>query len=51
MEPRYEDYRIKYRYGNRFSYLGNGEVKANMTGDVDGLSTYVRSSDHGWNIE
>jgi cation diffusion facilitator CzcD-associated flavoprotein CzcO len=50
-EPRYEDYIIKYRYGNRFSFLGNGEVKANLTGDVDGLSSYVRSFDHDWNIE
>lgn len=51
MEPRYEDCRIKYRYGNRFAFLGNGEVKANVTGDVKGLSTYMRTSDHEWDIE
>jgi hypothetical protein len=51
MEPRYEDYQLKYRYGNRFAFLGNGEVKANMVGDVAGLSTYVRTSDHEWDIE
>ncbi|RDW71648.1 putative 4-hydroxyacetophenone monooxygenase protein [Coleophoma crateriformis] len=50
-QPRYEDYKIKYRYGNRFAFLGNGEVKANTTADVEGLSTYVRRSDHDWDIE
>jgi hypothetical protein len=50
-KPRYEDYKIRYRHGNRFAYLGNGEVKANLTGDVEGLATYVRNSDHDWDIE
>ena len=50
-EPRYEDYKMRYRHGNRFAYLGSGEVKANLTGDVFGLSTYVRNSDHEWDIE
>ncbi|EOO00866.1 putative 4-hydroxyacetophenone monooxygenase protein [Phaeoacremonium minimum UCRPA7] len=50
-EPRFEDYRIKYRYGNRFAYLGNGEVKANVTKDYKGLSTYVRDSDYDWDVE
>jgi hypothetical protein len=50
-EPRFEDYEIRYRYPNRFAYLGNGEVKANVTKDVQGLSTYVRDSDHDWNVD
>ncbi|KAB5566951.1 4-hydroxyacetophenone monooxygenase [Coniochaeta sp. 2T2.1] len=50
-EPRLEDYNIRYRYGNRFAFLGNGEVKANTTGDVKGLSTYVRNHDHDWEVE
>lgn len=50
-EPRLEDYNIRYRYGNRFAFLGNGEVKANTTGDVKGLSTYVRDHDHDWDVE
>ncbi|KAH8898107.1 FAD/NAD(P)-binding domain-containing protein [Thozetella sp. PMI_491] len=50
-EPRFEDYKITYRYGNRFAFLGNGEVKANLTGDILGLSAYVRNSDHEWNID
>ncbi|PGH26433.1 hypothetical protein AJ80_01931 [Polytolypa hystricis UAMH7299] len=49
--PRLEDYNIRYRYKNRFAFLGNGEVKHTSTGDVLGLSPYVRSSDHEWSIE
>ncbi|KAL1888473.1 hypothetical protein Sste5346_009517 [Sporothrix stenoceras] len=49
--PRFEDYNIRYRYGNRFAYLGNGEVKANVTGDVNGLATYVRNNDEEWDVE
>ncbi|ERS96873.1 hypothetical protein HMPREF1624_07082 [Sporothrix schenckii ATCC 58251] len=49
--PRFEDYNIRYRYGNRFAYLGNGEVKANVTGDVNGLATYVRNNDDEWDVE
>ncbi|CAI6088645.1 unnamed protein product [Clonostachys chloroleuca] len=50
-EPRYEDYDIKYRFGNRFAFLGNGEVKANLTNDWEGLSTYVRENDNDWNVD
>jgi len=50
-EPRYEDYAMRYRHGNRFAYLGNGEIKANLEGDVEGLATYIRNSDHEWDIE
>jgi len=45
-----EDYDFEYRYGNRFAFLGNGDVKATRTGDVEGLSPYVRNSDHPWTI-
>ncbi|KAI0121200.1 4-hydroxyacetophenone monooxygenase [Xylariales sp. AK1849] len=50
-EPRFEDYHIRYRYGNRFAFLGSGEIKANVMKDVKGLSTYVRDSDHEWTVE
>ncbi|EXJ70203.1 uncharacterized protein A1O5_06271 [Cladophialophora psammophila CBS 110553] len=50
-EPRVEDYEFKYRYGNRFAFLGNGTVKAMLTKDVDGLRPYVRNSDTEWDIE
>ncbi|EPE06691.1 4-hydroxyacetophenone monooxygenase [Ophiostoma piceae UAMH 11346] len=50
-QPRYEDYNIRYRHGNRFAYLGNGEVKANVTKDINGLATYVRNTDEDWDVE
>ncbi|KAF7563273.1 hypothetical protein G7046_g863 [Stylonectria norvegica] len=50
-DPRFEDYEIRYRNGNRFSYLGRGQVKANLNGDVGGLSTYVRNGDEDWSVD
>lgn len=46
-----EDYDFKYRYGNRFAFLGNGTVKAMVTKDITGLSPYVRNADTEWDIE
>lgn len=50
-EPRSQDYDFKYRYGNRFAYLGNGTVKAQLTKDTAGLAPYVRTADTPWDIE
>jgi cation diffusion facilitator CzcD-associated flavoprotein CzcO len=50
-EPRYEDYNIRYRYKNRFAFLGNGDVKATASRNVLGLSTYIRDSDHEWSVD
>jgi hypothetical protein len=50
-EPRYEDYDIKYRYKNRFAFLGNGDMKAHATGDTMGLARYVRATDHDWQVD
>jgi hypothetical protein len=50
-DPRFEDYNIRYRYKNRFAFLGNGEVKAHVKGDVQGLAPYVRDHDHEWSID
>ena len=50
-DPRFEDYNIRYRYKNRFAFLGNGEVKAHIKGDTQGLAPYVRDSDHPWSID
>ncbi|KAK6432568.1 hypothetical protein LTR95_011266 [Oleoguttula sp. CCFEE 5521] len=50
-EPRMEDYNIRYRYKNRFAFLGNGDVKATASRDVAGLSTYMRSSDTDWSVD
>ncbi|KAH7121056.1 hypothetical protein B0J11DRAFT_55998 [Dendryphion nanum] len=50
-DPRFEDYDYTYRYKNRFAYLGNGDVKATASRDVKGLSTYIRNSDHDWQVD
>lgn len=50
-DPRFEDYDIKYRYKNRFAFLGNGDVKFTSTRDVEGLSTYIRAADTEWSVE
>lgn len=34
-----------------FAYLGNGDVKATASRDVQGLSTYMRNSDHEWSVD
>ncbi|KAL5340903.1 hypothetical protein BJX70DRAFT_359899 [Aspergillus crustosus] len=49
-DPRFEDYDIKYRYRNRFAFLGDGTVKAGVEKDAMGLATYVRGSDHEWSV-
>lgn len=41
----------RYRYKNRFAFLGNGDIKATVTKDVQGLSVYMRDSDHEWHVE
>ncbi|KAK3710796.1 hypothetical protein LTR37_010020 [Vermiconidia calcicola] len=50
-DPRMEDYNIRWRHGNRFAFLGNGDIKATVTKDVHGLSSYMRSSDHEWSVD
>ena len=50
-DPRFEDYDIKYRHGNRFAFLGNGDMKAHTNGDTMGLATYVRANDHEWSVD
>ncbi|KIW09237.1 uncharacterized protein PV09_00163 [Verruconis gallopava] len=49
--PRYEDYNIRYRYKNRFAYLGNGDVKGTASRNVQMLSPYIRNYDHEWDVE
>lgn len=50
-EPRYEDYDIRYRYKNRFAFLGNGDVKATASRYVQGLSPYIRDSNNEWYVD
>ncbi|KAK5141166.1 hypothetical protein LTR04_002701, partial [Oleoguttula sp. CCFEE 6159] len=40
-EPRFEDYNIRYRYKNRFAFLGNGDVKATAARDVSPRAQHV----------
>jgi len=44
--PRFEDYDVRYRGGNRFAYLGNGfsQAELNPAGDV---AYYIRNGDDG----
>jgi hypothetical protein len=49
-DPRWEDYDYTYRYKNRFAFLGNGDVKATAEKDIQGLSVYIRNSDHEWSV-
>ncbi|KAF3911872.1 hypothetical protein AA313_de0209649 [Arthrobotrys entomopaga] len=44
-DVRYEDYHVEY-FGNRFSYLGNGMTRLELTEDAD-LATYIRKKDDG----
>jgi hypothetical protein len=50
-DPRFEDFDIRYRYGNRFAFLGNGQVKASTTEGYGDLAPYIRHGDHEWSIE
>ncbi|KAL4890667.1 hypothetical protein BDV59DRAFT_204147 [Aspergillus ambiguus] len=50
-DPRFEDYDIRYRYKNRFAFLGNGDVKATGAKDMLGLSTYIRANDDEWRVD
>ena len=42
---------FRWRYRNRFAFLGNGDIKATESKDVQGLSTYMRSNDHEWDVD
>lgn len=50
-DPRFEDYDMEYRFGNRFAFLGNGDVKATASQSVQGLSTYIRGGDYDWSVD
>lgn len=47
----YEDYDIRYRSSNKWEYLGNGQVKAEIEHDFEKLTPYMRNSDTPWDIE
>lgn len=45
-QPRYEDYDITYRSGNRFAYFGNGFSQTELCPDIDPVA-YIRDGDDG----
>ncbi|KAF2845806.1 FAD/NAD(P)-binding domain-containing protein [Plenodomus tracheiphilus IPT5] len=45
-QPRYEDYEITYRSGNRFAYFGNGFSQTELCPDIDPVA-YIRDGDDG----
>ncbi|GKT88313.1 sterigmatocystin biosynthesis monooxygenase [Colletotrichum tofieldiae] len=49
--PRWEHYDIDYLDGNMWSFLGNGRIEAEIAGDFDKLTPYIRNSDEPWTIE
>jgi hypothetical protein len=56
--PRYEDYHITYKTRNRWSYVGNGRMKANYSEEypdeaaqIAALAPYIRSEDTAWDFD
>ncbi|KAL1795478.1 hypothetical protein ACET3X_005702 [Alternaria dauci] len=45
-QPRYEDYYITYRSGNRFAYFGNGFSQTELCPYIDPVA-YIRDKDDG----
>ncbi|KAL2848871.1 hypothetical protein BJY01DRAFT_246095 [Aspergillus pseudoustus] len=53
-DVRLEDFDFEYKHGNRFSYLGNGNIKADTLAGkarLDAITTYIRSADTLWELE
>lgn len=50
-EVMYEDYDIRYRSKNKWEFLGNGRVKAEIERDIPNLTPYMRNEDVPWEIK
>jgi hypothetical protein len=48
---RWEHYDFRYEHSNSWAFLGDGQVKAEITKDEKGLAPYIRSRDEPWHIE
>jgi len=51
---RYEDWNYKYRYQNRFAYLGNGKIESDYARGpekADRMAPYIRNEDVQWYID
>ena len=49
--PAWEDYEIKYKNKNKWAYLGNGKVEAEVLHDAKRLAPYMRTADYEWHID
>lgn len=48
--PRWERYHIRYHDDDPWGFLGNGRIKAEVEDDAEGMTTYLRNSDHPWEL-
>ncbi|EUC47349.1 hypothetical protein COCMIDRAFT_90164 [Bipolaris oryzae ATCC 44560] len=48
--PRWEHYNIRYHDDDPWGFLGNGRIEAETKDDFLGMTSYLRNSDHGWEI-
>ena len=49
--PAWEDFEIKYKNKNKWAYLGNGKVEAEVMRDAKRLAPYMRTADYEWHID
>lgn len=48
--PRWEHYNIRYHDDDPWGFLGNGRIEAETKDDFLGMTSYLRNSDHSWEI-
>ncbi|XP_014550140.1 hypothetical protein COCVIDRAFT_43224 [Bipolaris victoriae FI3] len=48
--PRWEHYNIRYLDDDPWGFLGNGRIRAEVEGDTDGMTTYIRNQDVPWEL-
>ncbi|KAF2180148.1 FAD/NAD(P)-binding domain-containing protein [Zopfia rhizophila CBS 207.26] len=48
--PRWEHYNIRYLGDDPWGFLGNGRIKAEVEDDFEGMTSYIRNSDHPWEL-
>lgn len=47
---RWEHYEFRYSHGNRWAFLGNGQVQAEIMKNRSQLTPYIRNADEPWHI-
>ncbi|KAI1344236.1 cyclohexanone monooxygenase [Xylariaceae sp. FL0016] len=48
--PRWEHFDIGYMDDNMWAFLGNGRIRAEIQGDFEGMTAYLRNADTPWCI-